>query len=143
MKLDLVYVGRGPAWIEQGVEHYVKQLPMLNLIQLKKASPMGANFERILRQTSSQTFKVMLDATGTLLTSKKLASQLGHWQHSYPRIAFLLGPDQGFTNQQKSQVDFTWSLSRLTFPYALAKLLVVEQLFRAHSIIRQHPYHRA
>jgi 23S rRNA (pseudouridine1915-N3)-methyltransferase len=77
-----------------------------------------------------------------LLSSAELAMQLARWQRDSRDVALVIGSADGVAPELRDRADFVWSLSRLTFPHALARVVVAEQLYRAASMLAGHPYHR-
>lgn len=140
MNLRILYVGKSEPWIDKGIEKYTRRMPNLSLEAIKEY-PQHNCFRRMLKQAGS-SFRVLLDSQGIERTSEELAKALLDWSQSHKYITFLIGNDDGFTSEDRKAADTVWSLSPLTFPYMLARLIVVEQLYRAKSIIDGHPYHR-
>ena len=140
MKLRILYFGRSPSWVNDAVETYQKRLPELTLIRVRESSKF-TRFEQLQRNFGS-SISVMLDERGTQFTTAELASQLQRWRMDGKDVSFLIGDSDGFSSSERDKVNFLWSLSSLTLPYSLARLIVCEQLYRAHSILNGHPYHR-
>ncbi|OQW47378.1 MAG: 23S rRNA (pseudouridine(1915)-N(3))-methyltransferase RlmH [Proteobacteria bacterium SG_bin6] len=89
------------------------------------------------------TKRVLLDETGAMLGSKAFAEQLGHWRDEGVREArFLIGAADGFSDAERGEADLLLSFGRLTWPHLLARAMLAEQLYRATSILANHPYHR-
>ncbi len=86
---------------------------------------------------------VLLDERGRQLTSKSLANRLSTWQSDGRDLSFIIGGPDGVPDTVRQRADFTWSLSDLTLPHGLARVLLAEQLYRAWSLQAGHPYHRA
>ena len=112
-----------------------------------KANSQGARAraterERIVAAIPPQSVRVALDEHGTLLTTQQLAARLQDWMMNTREACFLIGGADGLDEKLKQDADFVLSLSRLTMPHALARVVLVEQLYRAISIMRNHPYHR-
>lgn len=85
---------------------------------------------------------VLLDERGRQLDSRALAGKLAHWQSDGRDVCFVIGGPDGVAPDCRARADFTWSLSKLTLPHGMARVLVAEQLYRAHSLLTGHPYHR-
>ncbi len=85
---------------------------------------------------------VLLDERGTQLTSKNLAERLQAWQADGRDLTFIIGGPDGVSDRCRQRADFTWSLSDLTLPHGIARILFSEQLYRAWSLAAGHPYHR-
>ena len=86
---------------------------------------------------------ILLDERGRQLSSKGLAGKLANWQIDGRDLCFVIGGPDGVADACRQRADFTWSLSQLTLPHGLARVLFAEQLYRAHSLHTGHPYHRA
>ncbi len=140
MKLRVLHFGRGPSWLEEAVDEYAKRMPELSVERIRD-NPQRSKFERMLRTTERST-TVMLDSRGRQFSTEDLATRLRDWQMDGSNVCFLIGDSDGFTDNQRSNADLMWSLSSLTFPYSIARLIVCEQLYRARSIVNGHPYHR-
>jgi 23S rRNA (pseudouridine1915-N3)-methyltransferase len=151
----MVAVGqRMPAWIEAGFEEYARRMPRdaaLELVQIKPetrtaASPVerltAAEAKRVRAALPSGCYKVVLDERGETCTTKALAKRLQSWQLDGRDIAFVIGGPDGLDPAIRREADWLWSLSPLTLPHALVRVLVAEQLYRATSILKNHPYHR-
>ncbi len=85
----------------------------------------------------------MLDEHGTELSSVELAKELSVWQAAGRDLCFVIGGPDGVSKSCMERADFRWSLSRLTLPHGLVRVLCVEQLYRAWTVSTAHPYHRA
>ena len=85
---------------------------------------------------------VALDVAGTCFDTAALAERLNDWLHSGRDVALLVGGPDGLAKECLARADLRWALSPLTFPHALVRVLIAEQLYRAWSILRGHPYHR-
>lgn len=109
----------------------------------KSRQAMEAEGELILGKLAPAEQLILLDERGKQLTSKALAGKLSDWQIDGRDLCFVIGGPDGVSNRCKQRADFTWSLSQLTLPHGLARVLFVEQLYRAHSLHTGHPYHRA
>ena len=89
-------------------------------------------------------FKIILDEAGEMPSSKDFAKLIQNWQDlGYPVLAFLIGGAEGHSSHLKKKGDYHLSLGKLTWPHMMVRILLIEQLFRAESILNNHPYHRA
>ena len=146
-----------PAWVDAGFDEYARRMPReaaLSLIEIK-AEPRGegagravtrateAEAKRIAAALPKSAFKVALDERGSSLTTLELADRLAAWKMEGRDVAFVIGGADGLAAAFKRDADLLWSLSPLTLPHALARVVLSEQLYRAHSILSNHPYHRA
>lgn len=156
MHIHLIAVGtRMPDWVRAGFHDYATRLPRecrLHLIDIPP-NKRGKNSdikqllqkegERILAAVPPKTRIIALDVAGQQWNTEQLASQLAIWLNSGRDVALLLGGPEGLAGECRARAEQTWSLSRLTFPHLLVRILVAEQLYRAWSILNNHPYHRA
>ena len=157
MKLYVITVGhKPPAWITTGFQEYVRRMPRelpVMLIEVKPAYRPGSSpaqlanartleGERILAAVPTNSVKVALDERGKSLSTTQLAHQLETWMADGLNICFLIGGADGLDDGVKKDADVICSLSNLTLPHALVRVVLAEQLYRAISIIRKHPYHR-
>ena len=128
------------AWIAEGVDFYRKRLPGLEVVELKDTTPAKeAEAIRAARKPAERL--VLLSEEGQQLDSVALANQLGSWASE--RVALVIGGADGHDPSLKQQADALLSLSALTFPHELARLMLVEQLYRASTILQGGPYHRS
>lgn len=115
-------------------------MPELELVRIRD-TPNRSCFDRMIRSAGSSVV-VMLDRRGKQLTTKELADRYRQWNFGGNDVSFLVGDSEGFSESEIGQGEFVWSLSPLTYPYSIARLVVCEQLYRARSIVNGHPYHR-
>ena len=158
MKLQVIAVGhRMPAWISAGFDDYARRMPRempLTLTELKpetRATNAGVTAiqkiveteaRRITEALPKNAFTVVLDETGKQVTTCALAAHMTQWRESGKDIAFVIGGADGTPGTLKKSAGWLWSLSQLTLPHGLARVLLAEQLYRAASILGNHPYHR-
>lgn len=156
MHIRLIAVGsRQPDWVAGAFDSYAKRLPGQWRFQLETVatgSRSGDNDARkatedegnkVLRRIKPTEQVVVLDERGKELSSPELGVKLNEWQSSGRDLAFIIGGPDGVSKSCSERADFCWSLSRLTLPHGLARVLFVEQLYRAHTLTTGHPYHRA
>ena len=103
---------------------------------------MQAEGEQLLARIRSGEQVVLLDEKGTQYSSQALATRLSDWQADGRDLCFIIGGPDGVSAACRQRADATWSLSALTLPHGLARVLLVEQLYRAWSLQNGHPYHR-
>ena len=128
------------AWVAEGVASYRKRLPGLEVVELKDSTPAKeAEAIRAARKPAERL--VLLSEEGRQLSSVGLAELLGGWASE--RLALVIGGADGHDATLKQQADVLLSLSELTFPHELARLMLVEQLYRASTILQGGPYHRS
>ena len=153
MKFIVVAIGhRMPAWVDSGFTEYAGRMPREARIELAALKPaqrggpvkrvLEAEGERILSALPAGCVKVALDERGTLVDTMALARRMARWRESGRNVAFIVGGADGLAESVKASADFVWSLSALTLPHGLARVVLAEQLYRAHSILHNHPYHR-
>ncbi|MGR9044173.1 MAG: 23S rRNA (pseudouridine(1915)-N(3))-methyltransferase RlmH [Gammaproteobacteria bacterium] len=155
MQIQLISIGnRMPAWVQQGYEEYAKRLPRECELVLKEIAPgkRGKNTdvarvlkeegERMLSALGKDTHVVALDVPGKPWTTPDLARAMKRWLETGRHVALLVGGPEGLSEDVKHMARESWSLSRLTFPHPLVRVIVAEQIYRAWSILNHHPYHR-
>jgi len=154
MKINLITVGKKmPDWISHGIEHYKKQLPKhynftitaIESQSRKSISPENTkNLEEklILEAASDSNLLIALDESGKKQTSKELSKSIEKWQHNGDNVALIIGGADGLSSELKQKCNLIWSLSDLTLTHSMARLLVVEQIYRGYSLLSNHPYHR-
>ena len=155
MRTQLIAVGeKMPAWIKTGYEDYAKRLPKElkpRLVELPLA-PRAKNHsiekarqiegEAIIAALPERSIRVMLDVEGRMFSTEKLAEKLAVWQSSGSDISFVIGGPDGLSAAVLEAATERWSLSPLTLPHPLVRVLFVEQWYRAWSILQHHPYHK-
>jgi 23S rRNA (pseudouridine1915-N3)-methyltransferase len=156
MKIHLIAVGeKMPRWVQEGYQEYSKRLPNecgLHLVEI----PLGhrgknadvarltrAEGQRMLAAIPNGCKTIALDVKGKAWSTEVLSSQLNSWMGSGGDVALLVGGPEGLSADCLAQAQLKWSLSSLTLPHPLVRVVVAEQLYRAWSILLNHPYHRA
>jgi 23S rRNA (pseudouridine1915-N3)-methyltransferase len=154
MKLAIVAVGhRQPGWIDDGCNEYLKRMPRELLTTVSEVKPEGrgsktreqllaAEKARIRDAMPASCRLVVLDEKGDDLTTLQLAKRLETWMLDGRDVALLIGGADGLDEEFKRQADDKLRLSSLTLPHGMARLLLCEQLYRAVSVLKNHPYHR-
>jgi 23S rRNA (pseudouridine1915-N3)-methyltransferase len=157
--IRLIAVGeRQPAWVDEAFRTYTERFPrewqfQIDVIATAKRTKKSATNEaaaravnteaqRVLARLRTDEQLVLLDEQGTQLGSQALAARLGDWQLDGRKLSFLIGGPDGVSADCHKRANFTWSLSKLTLPHGLARVLFAEQLYRAWSLQTGHPYHR-
>ena len=156
MKITLLVVSqRQPDWIEAGCAEYLKRMPPELPVVVREIKPetrgggktrqqlMSAEKSRIDAALVEGCHLVALDERGSDLTTVKLAQRLEAWQAQAQPVCLLIGGADGLDPTLKARANEMIRLSSLTLPHGLAKLLLCEQLYRAVSVLKGHPYHRA
>jgi len=146
MKVEVLSVGtKMPSWVEDVCKDYLKRFDRHIHIQLRSV-PLHTKHkdtERLLAQIPPEAYCILLDEKGKLYSSTELSKQWEVWQNLGRPLCFVIGGPDGFDPAIFSRANELWSLSPLTFPHPLVRVMVVEQLYRALSIHKGHPYHRA
>ena len=143
-----------PDWIADGIEHYKKQLPknynfVVTTIESqsrKSNSPEQTKSleERlILEAASDSTLLIALDEQGKQRTSKELSKSIEKWQLNAESVALIIGGADGLSSELKQRCNLIWGLSSFTLTHSMARLLLVEQIYRGYSLLSNHPYHRS
>lgn len=144
-----------PSWVQQGFTEYAKRLPhecRLELVEIpvakrsKTSSPeqlSQSEGERLLAAVPNGAQVLTLDEQGLLWTTQQLSERLATWLQTGRDVALLVGGPDGLSDACQQRADTSWSLSRLTLPHAMVRVIVAEQIYRAWSILVNHPYHRA
>ncbi len=156
MRLFILAVGnKMPDWVSAGYNEYVKRMPRELKIELLEIKPekrseakataaiLEAERERIAAVLPANSEIVALDERGKNLSTVELAEALEGWQGEGRNVAFVIGGADGLHAGVKQGAGSLLSLSRMTLPHGLARIFLAEQLYRAMSILRHHPYHRA
>ncbi|TMS57608.1 23S rRNA (pseudouridine(1915)-N(3))-methyltransferase RlmH [Imbroritus primus] len=155
MQLLIVAVGhKMPTWIEQGFDEYAKRMPPELRIVLKEIRPeqrsssrtaatvMQLEAARIEAALPKQCRIIALDERGKDWSTMQLADALTGWQREGGDVALLIGGADGLDPALKQRADMLLRVSSLTLPHGMVRVLLAEQLYRAWSITRNHPYHR-
>lgn len=155
MRINLIAVGtKMPAWVQAGYEEYAKRLTgecRLQLIEVE-AGKRGKNADmvqilrnegvRMLAAIPAHSYVIALDVQGQMWNTTQLSQQLQKWQLLGRDISLLIGGPEGLAPECLAKAELKWSLSALTFPHPLVRVVVAEQLYRAWSLLRGHPYHK-
>ena len=155
MKLLIVSVGhKMPDWITTGFNEYTKRMPREAQIVLLEIKPeprttgkstaqiMEAEAQRILAAPPQGCLRIALDERGAQPTTRQLAAQMQDWMREGRDVAFIVGGADGLHDSVKQAAQHLMALSALTLPHAFVRVLLAEQLYRAHSLLHNHPYHR-
>jgi 23S rRNA (pseudouridine1915-N3)-methyltransferase len=155
MKLLVAAVAaRPPSWVVEGWNDYARRMPRelpLDLLEVKPeprttgktpAAMMAAEAVRIEAALPARCHRVALDERGAALTTQQLAERLAKWMDHGDDVAFLIGGPDGLDPALKSSAHETMRLSSLTLPHAVVRVILAEALYRAMSVLKNHPYHR-
>ncbi len=156
MKARLIAVGeRAPDWVASGFSDYQKRLSHwlpLELIEVAAgirgkgrdaARATADEGARVIAALPKQALVVTLDGRGKPYSSEQLAQRVEAWRQQGRDLAFLIGGPEGHSSDVMAVADESWALGPLTLPHMLVRLVVAEQLYRACSLLANHPYHRA
>ena len=155
MQINLISVGnKMPSWVKQGYDEYAKRMPNECSLALKEVLPgkrtkntdvsriVHDEGERMLKAIPARTHIVTLDIPGKPWTTPDLSIAMKRWLASGQNISLMIGGPEGLAQSVRDKANESWSLSTLTFPHPIVRILVAEQLYRAWSILQNHPYHR-
>lgn len=158
MKLRILSIGhKMPNWVQQGFEEYLKRIqPMISveMVELPPAkrskTPSPAEIDKykaieattILNAKHPKERLWLLEVKGKILSTEHLSDKLSMAMQDGVDIALVIGGADGVSPEILQAADFKWSLSELTLPHPLVRIIVIEQLYRAMSLINHHPYHR-
>lgn len=156
MKIWLLTIGtQMPRWVTEGFDEYIKRLPknihfeLVEIGQKKYNSKISAEkirieeTEQLIQRIPKQSYVIALNPRGVFLSTEKMADKLHHFQMHIRNLVFLVGGPEGLSPEAASYFNEEWSLSALTFPHPLVRIIMAEQLYRCFSYLAGHPYHRA
>lgn len=155
MKLIVVAVGhKMPDWISAGFNEYARRMPREAKIELVEIRPeprttgksvaqmMEAEAQRILAALPQNCLRIALDERGGAWTTRQLADRMQQWMGEGRDVAFVIGGADGLHEPIKNGAQQLLALSAMTLPHGMVRVLLAEQLYRAHSLLHNHPYHR-
>ncbi|UAA39939.1 23S rRNA (pseudouridine(1915)-N(3))-methyltransferase RlmH [Paraneptunicella aestuarii] len=155
MQIQLVAVGnKMPSWVTQGFLEYANRFPPDTSLVLKEITPgkrgKNADIKRILQKEGQQILEaipqgnriVALEVNGKPWDTHQLAEQLTRWQHDGRNVSLMVGGPEGLSPECVAAAEQKWSLSSLTLPHPLVRIVLAESLYRAWSLNNNHPYHR-
>ena len=156
MRIDLIAAGvKPPDWVRSGFAEYQKRISGAFRLELTEIAPAkrgksgnvaayrADEWGRMRRHLEPDAHVVALDVGGQPWSTEGFSEQLRSWQSRVGRTQMIVGGPDGLDQECLSSVNERWSLSPLTFPHFLVRLLVAEQVYRAVSLLQNHPYHRA
>lgn len=150
----LTITHKAPSWIQEGYQEYAKRLPAqcaLELVEIPaEKRTNNADLKRIKEREGEKMLAVIkanhrviaLDVQGKVWSTEDLAENMRIWQQDARNVDLLVGGPEGLAESCLQKAEERWSLSRLTFPHIIVKLIVAEQIYRAWTILQNHPYHR-
>jgi 23S rRNA (pseudouridine1915-N3)-methyltransferase len=155
MKIKLLAVGtKMPSWVTQGYDEYARRMPSDMQLQLQE---LGLGFrgksadlkraiakegEQMLAAIPAQDYVIALDVLGKPWSTEQLAKQCGDWRMGGRNVTLLVGGPDGLDPACVTRADQRWSLSPLTLPHPLVRVVLAEQIYRAWSLLNNHPYHK-
>ena len=155
MRITVIAVGgKMPAWVELGINEYDRRMPRelkihwreIPLVRRGRDTSPGVlrsrEGEKILKAIPARDKVIALDVRGKSWSTEQLAEQLRSWQMSGNNYSLLIGGPDGLSTECLERASQRWSLSDLTLPHPLVRILLAEQLYRAWTITANHPYHR-
>lgn len=155
MKVQLIAVGtKMPDWVQKGYTEYAKRLPKELAVQLVELTPghrakntsakqaMEHEGKAILQAIGKTDFVIALDVLGKPWSTETLSSNLADWRMSGHNLSFVIGGPDGLSRDVLQRANLKWSLSALTMPHPLVRVVWVEQLYRAWTLLAGHPYHK-
>ena len=156
MNIHFICVGqRMPRWVQEGYNEYAKRMPAECRLRLIEIAPgrrgKGADIARALRDEGERMLTAIpkgcqvlaLDVKGKSWDTEQLSGKMSEWMADGRDLALLVGGPEGLADSCLQRADGRWSLSALTMPHPLVRVVVAEQLYRAWSLLKNHPYHRA
>jgi 23S rRNA (pseudouridine1915-N3)-methyltransferase len=155
MKLIILAVGhKMPSWISEGFNEYSKRMPREAKIELVEIKPeprttgksvmqiMEAEAQRIQAALPKDVLRIVLDERGAHWSTRQLTQQMKDWLSGGRDVAFIIGGADGLHESVRSSANQLLALSAMVLPHGMVRVLLAEQLYRAHSLLNNHPYHR-
>lgn len=155
MRIQIVAIGdRMPGWVQEGYNEYLKRIGAGLNVELVEISPekrgkssdikriMEKEADRMRQSISKNSYVVALVKEGKAWSTEKLADNIAGWQQDGTNISILIGGPEGMTPELLQQADARISFSAMTFPHPIVRIILAEQLYRAYSILNNHPYHK-
>ena len=152
MKIKIISVGNSPPkWAKDALIKYISRFDdnfKIELIEIKPDKNLKSIEHKKLQEAKkilkyiNGSFVVSLDENGSSCSSKKLSEKLSNWMQNFSKVTFIIGGADGLDRTITNNSNWIWSLSKLTLPHNLVKIILIEQLYRASTILNNHPYHR-
>ncbi|WP_150303021.1 23S rRNA (pseudouridine(1915)-N(3))-methyltransferase RlmH [Pseudomonas saliphila] len=155
MRIRLISVAsRMPRWVEEGYQEYAKRMPAdlpLDLVEIPLSTRgKNADVARLIRREGEQMLAatqpgdriVTLEVTGKNWSTEQLAEQLERWRLEARNVNLMVGGPEGLADEVAARSEQRWSLSALTLPHPLVRILLAEQIYRAWTVLNRHPYHK-
>lgn len=152
MKIKIIAIGNKMlSWINEAFENYILRIthefsPLL--IEIKPEKKFASIEQKKLNEAHkilgylNKEYLIILDDKGTQFTSSEFSQKLKYWSENLKSIVFVIGGAEGIHEEILNKANLVWSLSKATFPHTFVRVMIAEQLFRAYSILENHPYHR-
>lgn len=142
-----------PTWVETACADYIKRMPRelsLEVISIKpdkrgdgkNSLSVQKSEAKLILDAAGQDYLIACDEHGQEVSTQQLAEKMQSWHTLGRDVSFIIGGADGLHPDLKQQAHWLWSLSKLTFPHAFVRVLLCEQLYRAHTVLQNHPYHR-
>lgn len=142
-----------PNWVETACAEYTKRMPREMTVEIVEIKPdkraTGKNSAQVqevegkrIIEAAGRDYLIALDEHGQEVNTLQLADRMKNWLSGGRDVALVVGGTDGLHADIKARADWLWSLSKLTLPHGMVRVLLAEQLYRAHSVINNHPYHR-
>ena len=154
MKLNIISVGhKMPDWVEMACAEYLKRMPRelsTHIIEIKPDKRAAGKNSEVVQEAEAKRileavgkdFLIALDEHGQAVTTTQLAVKMQYWQTLGRDVALIIGGADGLHVSIKQKADWLWSLSQLTMPHGMVRVMLSEQLYRAYTVNQHHPYHR-
>ncbi|MEO2217522.1 23S rRNA (pseudouridine(1915)-N(3))-methyltransferase RlmH [Chromobacterium vaccinii] len=155
MKITILAVGtKMPRWVDEAYTDYAKRFGRDITLELKEIKPekrgggvtaekgIAAEHERLIASIPPRARLVVMDERGKNWTSVKLAEGLKEWMAGGDDVVFVIGGADGLSQELKQRADVLLQLSAMTLPHGMVRVMLAEQIYRAYSILNNHPYHR-
>ena len=156
MKIKLIVVGeKMPKWVKEACGEYSKRLLSSDLkIQIieiptakrskaiSKAKLLNQEYKMILDKVDQSDYMIILDPKGDNVSTEEMAKKIDRWKSSNPKLSIIIGGPDGIDDELKRMANEKIALSKMTFPHPIARLIILEQIYRCSSILSGHPYHK-
>ena len=152
MKIKIISIGNSPPKsIQEILLQYTSRFDdhfKIELLEIKPEKKIKSVEQKKLQEAQKilkfidTDFLISLDENGSPCSSRGLSKKLSNWMQNFPKVTFVIGGADGLDKKIIENSNWTWSLSDLTLPHNLVKIILVEQLYRASTILNKHPYHR-
>lgn len=155
MRIRIIAVGtKMPAWVESGFAEYHKRLPREISVEVRElplgnrgknqssASAIADEGKKMMAAIDDKDWVIALDLNGKQWSTENLSQELERWKMNGANLSFLIGGPDGLAPECLNRAQQKWSLSALTLPHPIVRVVLIEQLYRAETILNNHPYHK-